>query len=168
MITFKVFLVYLVTGTVVIAGLFAMLMHGEKPHDHIVGTWKETAWHYEELDQMHDHYSVISSEINEQMKHEISQGLVFHQAELWSFYPNGQVVLVNGDGVHRRLDYRLQGRGHVLKLHEEGASPEHYQIKKISEDQMEIHFSTDVKARGLVKVVFEKVPNTISLANEVQ
>ncbi|PIB34711.1 hypothetical protein BFP72_04450 [Reichenbachiella sp. 5M10] len=163
----KLAIIYMAVASAMVGLITVMLTSGEHPHDHLVGTWKETAWHYEKLDVEEDHEGSISLEIDHQMKREISEQMVIHKAEVWHFRSNGEIGLYDESGNGKKLDWRLKGRGNILKLVDENNSFEHYSIKSLSENRMEIHFSTDIGARGVVKMIFEKLPNTITYAEEI-
>lgn len=163
----KIFIVYILILLAMFGVVIGLVHSDNEPDYHIVGTWKDTAWHYEELDQTDDQSDPISSEIDHHTKRAISEGLVFHEAEIWSFTPNGKVVLVNAKGEKKHVDYDLKDQN-VLKLQGIDSGAEHYQIKKISPEKMEIHFSTDIKTGGVVKMIFEKIPSAaLSYAKKV-
>ncbi|MBU2914825.1 hypothetical protein [Reichenbachiella agariperforans] len=151
-------------GIIYTAGFMAMIglvcfafANTTTPGTHLIGQWQEVSWTYEKLDYMDEHSSVISSEIDRQMKHEISEDLVIHEAEIWEFSPEGGVKLHSSKGNERHMNWRLKGRGNILKFIDEKNPAEHYQIKVLTEDKLEIHFSTDIGARGVVKMTFNKI-----------
>ncbi|UXP32199.1 hypothetical protein N6H18_17815 [Reichenbachiella agarivorans] len=162
----KVAIIYTLILSSLVGVISLMINSGGHPHNHLIGAWKETSWQYEKLDDLEGE-DEMTMEIDHQMKSEISKSLVFHEAEVWHFAPDGEIGLFDQYGKSKRLDWRLKGRGNILKLLADGERTEYYNIKSLSADKMEIHFTTDIGARGVVKMVFEKVPSTISYAKKI-
>ncbi|UCS95807.1 hypothetical protein KZP23_13395 [Echinicola marina] len=156
----RVGLLYLGITVLLLTGVVSLMAYDISPDNKLLGEWKEVSWEFEKLDEAVDHeFWGISKSITDQLKKEISRELAFHEAEVWKFYPDGKISLEGSNGKRASLFWRLKGRGHVLKLFGHADSIEHYQIQKLTDDTMEIHFNTDLQARGIIKMTFKKIRN---------
>lgn len=156
----RVVLVYIGIIALLTSGVISLMANDISPDNKLLGEWKEVSWEFEKLDETGDQeFWGISKSITDQLKKEISRELAFHEAETWEFYPDGKISLEGENGKRSSLFWRLKGRGHVLKLFGHADSIEHYQIQKLTADTMEIHFNTDLQARGIVKMTFKKIMN---------
>ena len=126
------------------------------PERLITGTWKEVAWKYDKLDKS-DTTIEIPAVLNDELKESISQGLHFHQSETWIFDENANLKLEKKNKETVELNWRMKGRGHILKLHYGNQNKEFYQIRKITNDEMILHFENDTHARGIVQIVLRKI-----------
>lgn len=148
---------------IVLALLFGivatLLANDTSPDLKLLGRWEEVLWKYEKLDAPGGEISESTFQINDQVKQEISKGLVIHEAEIWEVEPDGKINLYKKNGKKDVLQWRLKGRGNILKLSGKDNSLEHYQIQKLTADTMEIHFNTDLQARGIIKMKFVKIEN---------
>lgn len=127
------------------------------PESLITGTWKEVAWKYDKIDNLTDSTADIPKILDEELKESISQGLHIHQSETWIFDKNSRLKLEKKDRQPIDLNWRMKGRGHILKLHYNNESKEFYQIRKLTKDEMVLHFENDTHARGIVQIVLKKV-----------
>ncbi|NIJ44798.1 hypothetical protein FHR24_001237 [Wenyingzhuangia heitensis] len=142
--------------------LVSLAIHKTKnPTEGIVGTWKEVEWRYEKIP--HKNTPVLI----EENKKQITEDLMIHKAELWQFLPNGEIKLTSGKGGTKLLNWTLKGRGHVLKLTEKNVNNEHYNLYYIGNNTMELHFRTDLQAKGIVKLTFKRINNTTKYAQEI-
>ncbi|WP_372756219.1 hypothetical protein [Mariniflexile sp.] len=121
------------------------------PTANIQGKWKEVSWEYEKVDN-----TIFGKKINKSIKNEISKDLIIHEAEVWNFKPNGLLAL-NQDKKDEVLTWTLKGRGNILKLNHSSEKVEHYNIQILDEDRMVLHFSSDIQAKGIVKMIFERI-----------
>ncbi|GGF50019.1 hypothetical protein GCM10011339_43210 [Echinicola rosea] len=149
---------YIGVFVLLFGGVITLMANDESPDRKLIGKWEEVMWKYEKLDSSEEG-PFDSFHINDQLKQEISLELVIHKAETWEIRPDGALLLHKKDGSSEELHWRLKGRGHVLKLFGHGDSLEHYQIQKLTEDTMEIHFNSDLQARGIIKMIFKKSKN---------
>ncbi|QDH79830.1 hypothetical protein FKX85_12620 [Echinicola soli] len=154
----KIKLMYFGVIVLLFGIVITLVANDVNPERKLIGKWEEVMWKYEKLDSSEDNV-FDSFRINEQLKQEISRELVIHKAETWEIMPDGAVVLHKKDGSSEQLYWRLKGRGHVLKLFGHGDSLEHYQIQKLTDETLEIHFNSDLQARGIIKMTFEKAKN---------
>lgn len=87
----------------------------EHPEKNLIGTWKEVSWHYEKVDKTED--GEFFKEIaRDELKDEIAKNLVIHKSEEWTFEQNADLLLTGEDKEDKKLNWRLKGRGHILKL----------------------------------------------------
>lgn len=127
------------------------------PESLITGTWEEVAWKYDKIDNTSDSIVDIPKILDEELKESISQGLHIHQSETWTFDENSNLKLEKKNRKPIQLNWRMKGRGHILKLHYNNESKEFYQIRKLTKDEMILHFENDTHARGIVQIILKKV-----------
>lgn len=139
-----------------IASFTGKLSHPEKE---IIGLWKETEWTYEKADQLRGARGSSAVEkdlIRSNLKNEITENLVIHTSESWDFKEDRTLLLTKEDGTTEQLKWHMKGRGHILKLKNESGQLEFYQIRKLGNRKLILHFENDIHARGIVKIVFER------------
>jgi len=149
---------FLYTGFFTGAALLCfLLLHGEKsPDKRIVGKWKEVSWVYEKVNRSKQGHEP-GSEINRDERSLIAPDLVIHEAETWEFRPDGKLLLHKRTGRPVLLDWRLKGRGHVLKLHYNNEKTEFYDLDELSSDKMTLYIDVEIQAKGIVRMTFEKI-----------
>ena len=91
------------------------------------------------------------------MRNELAQDLIIHRAETWEFLPNGKLLLHKDDGSTVRLDWKLKGRGHILKLNYADEKTEYSDLNKLSQEGMTLYFDVEIQAKGIVRMTFEKI-----------
>ncbi len=148
---------YIALFTVPILLFGAMMLNSTSPEQNILGSWKEVAWEYEKVEKDNENGSLTSKSISESIKREIIQSLIIHEAETWEFLPNGKLRLDKKDQITTPLEWNLKGRGHVLKLKHPDDKTEYYNLQKVNDDEMVLYFNSDIKAKGIVKMVFKRV-----------
>ncbi|WP_343785150.1 hypothetical protein [Wandonia haliotis] len=127
----------------------------EHPEKNLIGTWKEVSWHYEKVDKTED--GEFFKEIaRDELKDEIAKNLVIHKSEEWTFEQNADLLLTGEDKEDKKLNWRLKGRGHILKLKYDNDKFEVYQIRELNRNKLVLHFENDIHARGIVRIEFEK------------
>lgn len=154
----KLALIYLSAFALFISLVAFSINWGNNPENLLIGEWEEIGWEYEKIDPSPETYTISIGAIDQQQKSEISQNLVIHKAEKWQFRPTGEIKLIKQNGTMESLEWRIKGRGNILKLIY-GSKNEHYQIQKLNPKLMEIHFNSDLQARGIVKMTFQKSQN---------
>ena len=128
----------------------------EHPARNIEGVWEEVEWVYERVDRAGS--SLVEKDaLRTRLKNEISEDLIIHKSETWKFNRDNTLTLMKKDKNPVTLEWRLKGRGHILKLKHESGALEFYQIRELDRDEMILHFENDIHARGIVKIVFKKV-----------
>ncbi|GGZ12948.1 hypothetical protein GCM10007049_00860 [Echinicola pacifica] len=152
----KIIAIYTIVALLIVGGIFSLLSSHHSPDERLVGRWREISWQYEKLDSPSTASDASIFAISEHIKREISRDLVIHQAETWEILPHGQMQLHLQGGEIKALDWRLKGRGHILKLMGKNRPLEHYQIQKLNGDSLEVHFNSDLQTRGIIKMTFVK------------
>jgi hypothetical protein len=131
---------------------FAILLSAARnPEALIVGEWKELSWEYEMVDK-----TELSAEIKSSLSGDTGENLILHRAETWHFLPNGRLLL-STETEDMVLSWRLKGRGNILQLVYEDRSTEDYILSVLDGDTMCLNFDTDIQARGIARLTFEKV-----------
>lgn len=146
-----IFLIILITLIVVV------VKKSDRPDRLLEGKWEEVKWEYEKADGRIKDDSVSQNFIEEVVKYKISKHLVIHKAEKWTF-KKGAVLILHKDGEEDiKVKWRLKGRGHILKLiYNNHETTEVYQINKLDNNKLILHFENDVHARGIVKIEFRR------------
>lgn len=135
----------------------AMMLNSTSPEQNILGSWEEVAWEYEKVEKDNNDGLVTSMSISESIKREIIESLIIHEAETWEFLPDGKLRLDKKDHITTPLEWNLKGRGHVLKLRHPDDKTEYYNLQKVNDEEMVLYFNSDIKAKGIVKMVFKRV-----------
>lgn len=149
----KALIITFVSGFALI-GLTAFLRTAINPEKTIVGEWKEMDWEYEKTDKFLGS-SAIGKSISDLEKAEIAKDLVIHQAETWTFEPNGNLKLKN-DKNAKSVKWVLKGRGHILQLKYDKGTTENYFLTHLDDHRMVLNLELDNQARGIAKLVFTK------------
>jgi hypothetical protein len=121
------------------------------PTQHIEGSWKEISWEYEKSENAN-----IDKKISDAIKTEICKEMIIHEAEVWNFLPDGNLELTSNKN-NETLSWTMKGRGNILELSHNSNKIEHYNIQVLNNDKMVLYFSTDIQAKGIVKMTFEKI-----------
>lgn len=135
-------------------GLMAFFKTAINPEKTIVGEWKEMNWEYEKSDKFLGN-SGIGKAISDLEKTEIAKDLVIHEAETWTFEPNGNLKLTN-DKSAKSVKWVLKGRGHILQLKYDKGTTENYFLTHLDDHRMVLNLELDNQARGIAKLVFKK------------
>jgi hypothetical protein len=134
------------------------------PELRIEGEWREVYWSYEKADPCATDIGP-GAWLDEQLRREVSKGLLIHESEQWRFEPDGRLVLRKSGTATDTVQWRLKGRGHLLELVFGDAHQEHYQIRSLSDQELVLQFNSDLVARGIVKIVFNR---TATHAQQIQ
>lgn len=157
MVTFGSNKFYLLLFTPVLLVFFAMAVNSTSPERRIVGAWQETSWEYEKVDKHYEHGGLMPKTISDNIKQEILGNLIIHESESWTFLPDGKLLLRTADNKIENLEWKLSGRGHVLVIkHADGLS-EHYKVQRVSNNELVLHFDTDIQAKGIVNMTFKRI-----------
>ncbi|TRZ45274.1 hypothetical protein DMZ48_05885 [Robertkochia solimangrovi] len=130
----------------------------EAPGQNILGVWVESEWNYEKFPDKD------TPNLDLRTKERITKDLIIHKAEIWEIHPNGTLTL-HGE-TSKKLNWTLKGRGHILKIEYPDKRREHYTLHRLNPNEMELHFHSDIEARGIVKLVFKK-KEKISYAQKI-
>lgn len=152
------FLPLLIIGSIV--GLFVMalsvVLGNSHPERRLLGQWQEVSWTYEKVDPTPLEVATGAS-LGEELRKEITKGLVIHESETWRFAPGSELVLHKNGTRNDTLQWKLKGHGHMLQLVFGDAHEEVYQVRELKEDEMVLQFNNDMIARGVVRIVFKRV-----------
>lgn len=145
-------------GLILSVGLIVLLTAGAtSPDSLLVGTWQETSWEYEKTDLARPADSLTGKEISEGVKRMIAQDMIVHRSEKWQFGPDGSLRLLEGTAPVRRLNWKMKGRGHVLLLRYNDRLEESYTVARLTENQLVLHFYTEMQARGIARITFTRI-----------
>lgn len=143
-----------------ILGLVGIAVHvvigDAHPEKRLLGQWKEVSWTYEKIDPTPLELSTGTT-LGQELRNEITKGLVIHESETWRFAPGSELVLHKNGARNDTLQWKLKGHGHMLQLVFNDTHQEVYQLRKLKEDEMVLQFNNDMIARGVVKIVFKRV-----------
>jgi hypothetical protein len=151
----KLWLTYLSVFGLGIISFIIMISTAESPETAIVGEWKELTWEYEKVDKV-DSLSETISFTSDNIKEAVAQHLVIHQAEIWTFLPNGRLKLQSNDS-EKFVTWRIKGRGDILQIKHDNNIVENYNLTKLDSNQLVINFEADIQARGIAKLTFQKI-----------
>lgn len=152
--TLKFWLLYISVFSFGIGSFVFMISAAPSPESVIVGEWKELAWEYEKVNKTND--SVIVKSITDEMRKELAQDLIIHEAETWVFMNNRKLKLVSSDGLEKIVNWRIKGRGNILQIKHDELTVENYNLTQLDDDSMVLNIELDVQARGIAKLTFEK------------
>lgn len=147
-------LVLLLTASSFFAG---MVHYGTTKDRELIGVWKESEWKYEKVDAYNENGGVNDVRISDELKNEIAKDLIIHQSEVWEFLPENKLRIRMETGEDLMMDYKLKGRGHILKIIHDDKVLEHYTIQQVTRDQLVLNFYVETQARGIVKLSFERI-----------
>ena len=150
----KLWFIYLGIFATGLMSFVVMIQAAPSPETLILGEWKELKWEYEKVNKIED--TLNYKDISEEVKNKIGQHLIIHQAENWRFLPNKRIVLI-GENSIKHASWRIRGRGHILQLkYDDNNSIENYNITELSEEHMVLNFDSNIQAKGIAKLTFEK------------
>jgi len=132
-----------------------MISAAPSPESLIVGNWKEVSWEYEKVNKS-DYDTMVMKHIPADVKHSIGQDLVIHAAETWVFLSNRKLQLETPSGI-KHVEWCIKGRGNVLQLKYDNNTLENYNITHLNNGALELNFETDIQARGIAKLTFERI-----------
>jgi hypothetical protein len=122
------------------------------PEEIIVGKWKEAEWTYEISDLNVEDKKLHPTDIKEL----VGQELMIHKSEKWEFLPNHKVIFYKKDKSKIVADWRIKGRGHILKILYDNGNIEIYDIKELNKDEFIINFDIGMEVRGIAKLIFKR------------
>lgn len=140
----KIWKLYFLTSALLgglVAGLLAI---SPSPESLLMGRWKEVSWEYE--------MKGSGPEVRERL----GKTLLLHQTEFWEFTPGNKLTLFR-KGKSDTVHWRMAGRSNALALTHAAGVTEHYNITRLTPDRLELNFETDIQARGIAKLTFERM-----------
>ncbi len=154
----RLWLIYISVLALGLTSFTAMISMAPSPESVILGDWNELAWEYERVNKS-DEYDIPKNKIiTNDIKSMIGKHLVIHEAETWTFLPNGRLRL-SGNGTEKTVNWRIKGRGNILQLKHADNIIENYNLTALNEDSMVLNFESDIQARGIAKLTFQKIKN---------
>lgn len=148
----KIITTYIAVFLVIVTTIFTLMSFSQSPEKRIVGQWNEKSWEYERVNLIGD---TNNKEITDDVKKIIGQHLLIHEAEIWQFLPNGKLILKAGES-ERLVDWKIKGRGHILQLKYDDNVVENYNLTELNKNRMVLNFDSEIQARGIAKLTFEK------------
>lgn len=152
------------TMVMLLVGAVSVLWRMPRPEVKLHGQWQEVSWSYEKVDGG-DLGLGAGSSISEELRKEMTKGLVIHESETWRFGPASSLVLHKSGERNDTLLWKLKGHGHILQLVFGDSHQEVYQVRELKDDMMVLQFNNDMIARGVVRIVFKRLPEN---AQEIQ
>lgn len=129
---------------------------GARPEARLMGRWQEVSWTYEKVDEA-DQVPGVGAMLSDELRKEITRGLVIHESETWHFEPGTALVLQKAGSRNDTLHWKLKGYGHMLELVFGDDHQEVYNIRDIKEDELVLQFNNDMIARGVVRIVLKRL-----------
>ena len=127
---------------------------GGDPEEMLLGCWAETNWVYERVDEDTAARHFWNDGVRPRMYP--AREAILHEAERWEFHPRGELRIWTSDGSMATARWRLKGRGHVLAIRHPGDHFEVYDIKKIDDGPLVLHFDMGVEVRGIARLEFAR------------
>ena len=150
----KISMLYLAVSLSFAASYLVLFFQQPGPEKQILGEWKEVSWEYEKVDSLLD--SELDFRIADHIKSQIAKDLIIHQAEVWRFAADESLEM-RGSSSFKSTQWKLKGRGNILKIVGADNQTEHYKIQELSPSRMVLHFNSDMQVRGIVKMTFERI-----------
>ncbi|HRE78226.1 MAG TPA: hypothetical protein PLL09_10435 [Flavobacterium sp.] len=147
----KIIITYTAVFLVIVGSFITLISLSQSPEKKIVGQWKELSWEYERVNKVGD----SSKEITDDVKKIIGQHLLIHEAETWQFLPNGKLLLQAGEN-EKLVSWKIKGRGNILQLKYDDQVIENYNLTELDNNKMILNFDSEIQARGIAKLTFEK------------
>jgi hypothetical protein len=148
--------IYISIFMLVVTFFVLLFNYSPSPEIIILGEWKELTWEYEKVDKAGN--EVVYKNIPEEVKNTIAENLVIHEAETWEFLPHGKLKL-SGENIEKTVNWRIKGRGDILQIKYDDGITENYILSELNKNKMNLNFETEVHARGIAKLTFEKIKN---------
>jgi hypothetical protein len=152
----KVLALYSIIFSLGVTAFVIMISAAPSPESLIIGEWSELAWEYEKVNSGGDDSFQVKEKLSDELKKKIGKDLLIHEAETWTFLPNNRLKLSDGWS-EKIVHWNIKGRGHILQLKYEGDIVENYNLTKLSDHVLVLNFESDVQARGIAKLTFEKL-----------
>ncbi|WP_341225143.1 hypothetical protein [uncultured Arcticibacterium sp.] len=147
--------IHLFLTTLVLSVIISLivLLECKSAEGQLLGDWDEVTWEYE---NSNTDDRMIDFEISQGQRSETFEKLIIYGGESWRFTNDYKMKLRLQDGSYEDVKWKVKGRGNVLELEHENLGSEKYQIQKISEDNLVIHFSSDAQHTGVVKMTLKR------------
>ena len=150
----KIFNLYLIVFVGLLGSMGMMKRAADNPEKLLIGSWQEMYWDFERID-FKPKYEENHENLCQYVKNTMGQHLVIHTKENWHFLPDG-TVLLEGECSTTKARWCIKGRGHILQLKYADDAVENYNISELTKTHITLNFDSEVQARGIAKLVFEK------------
>lgn len=127
------------------------------PEKELIGNWDEVDWQFDKVDKLKGSSAILKGNLKFDIKNQISNGLIIHEAEQWNFQKGGRLILTKKNKEKEIVEWHLKGRGHILKIKHTSGIIEYYQIYNLNRDNLILHFENDNHARGIIKISLKKI-----------
>ncbi len=147
----RLLFIYISVFALSMMGFVWMINSAPNPEKAILGQWTESAWEYERVNSRADkqHWEMLGKR---------ETGMVIHKAETWSFLPNGKLILSKGNDYQvDTASWSIKGRGNVLEIRYDNGWREHYDLTRLTAEQMTLNFELDTQIKGVAKLTFDKL-----------
>lgn len=151
-------LAYLIIAALIfmVSASMVTVLGDARPEARLMGEWKEVAWTYEKVDQTNPDVGTKAT-LSEELRNEITKGMVIHESETWRFERGSALVLQKNGARNDTLQWKLKGYGHMLELVFGDNHQEVYNVRELKDDELVLQFNNDMIARGVVKIVLKRV-----------
>lgn len=135
-------------------GFMVLISAKPDPEHLILGEWNEVRWEYERVN-LTDNKGAALRNMPDDVKRSIGETLVIHEAESWVFLPDGRLQLTSCE-TDKEVTWCMKGRGHILQIKYANNTTENYVVDKLDDGTLWLQFATDIQARGIAKLIFER------------
>lgn len=140
-----------------IIGYSFMRINLNSPEELIIGEWSESTWKYERAGSIQQKKNGCTDSLSTSVKGLLGKGLMIHENETWSFFPNGELHVLSPNHEPQVFYWRLKGKGDMLVIKDKNKNPlEHYKITQINKESLSLSFELDIQVKGLASMTFKK------------
>ncbi len=142
----KISLYGITTALFVTISFFVFSSFNRSMEDNFLGSWEESYWEYKEADRfLLKGWGIPTKSLSpDQVR--------MHKGETWVFKPGGRLEILAGN-ITNKLRWSLKGRGNILEI-SDGTTTEHFDIKKLADDQIELQLISDIQVKEEAKLIF--------------
>lgn len=142
----KISLYGIATAVFILISFFVFSSFNQALEDNFLGSWEESYWEYKEADNfLLKGWGIHSKSLS-------SDNVRVHKGETWTFKPGGKLEILVGNTTNK-LHWSLKGRGNILEI-SDGKVTEHFDIKKLADDQIELQLISDIQVKEEAKLIF--------------
>ncbi len=147
-------MVYILVFSLGLMSFTVMITKSSEPEILIAGQWKELAWSYETENAI-EQSGIKKQQSDGRKENPESENLFYHKGETWTFLPNGKLCLNNKDS-DKTVQWSIKGRGNILQVKYGNNITEKFILTHLDENKLVLDFDSDIQARGIAKLIFEK------------
>jgi len=150
-------LIALIVILIPMLGAWCVATNGNHPEEAILGEWQEVSWTYDKVDE----HQKVRQHLTAAEREGIANHLVVHKYENWVFSKPYALTLIKRHERNNQIQWRLKDRGRILQLHNADGTCETYSVESLRDEELVLHFETDVHARGIVKIRLKKIRRNV-------